>query len=148
MVLKRKFSIFITMLVCLFALVGLTSCGGNSEPKTITLTTDNIEDYINLSVYPDIQYNYDKYQTYYFGGKAEATGIEGYSYENVTITIKVGFSYIGESRDVTFTVKCNVGGNGSGHAQNSKKVYDFQSDWMTKSAYYDIVSVTGTCTKE
>lgn len=31
MVLKRKFSILLTMFVCLFALIGLTSCAGSSS---------------------------------------------------------------------------------------------------------------------
>lgn len=35
MVLKRKFSILITMFVCLFALVGLTSCGGNNANSNV-----------------------------------------------------------------------------------------------------------------
>lgn len=47
MVLKRKFSIFITMLVCLFALVGLTSCGTSGAEKKVAnfIIEEMIESY-------------------------------------------------------------------------------------------------------
>ena len=53
MVLKRKFSILITMLVCLFALVELTSCGENntdsSEPEDkYTETERNFVDALDI----------------------------------------------------------------------------------------------------
>lgn len=145
-----KRNIFIFLLVLMFAFVGCGKTEGEPENKKIILTTSNIENYINLSVYPDIEavsYSYGT-GTYKFGGRATTSGIAGYSYENVTITIKASFSYLDESRDVTFKVKCNVGGYGSGSAVNSKSVYSFKRNWMTEHANYKIVSVTGTCTKE
>lgn len=154
MVCKKHFSIIITMFICLFSLIGLTSCDFESDgpvetkDNSIILTVDNIQTYINLSVYPDLKCHDYKYHVYDFGGRATVTGITGYSYNNVSITIKVGFNHMTKSREVTFTVKCNIGGNGSGGAKHDTQVIGLEGDWIIACAYYKIVSVTGTCTRD
>ena len=154
MVLRRRFSIIISIFVCLFAVIALTSCGGDSskpEDNSIILTVDNIENYVTLSVKPNCtqsSYNSVGCGKCQFGAYTTVTGIAGYTYNNVKITVKAAFSYLGESDSVTMIINCNVGGNGSDSAVSSRYIYDFKRAWMTQNAHYEIVSVTGTCTKD
>lgn len=81
MVLKRKFSILITMFVCLFALLGLTSCGGDSKDSAYDKLTN--EEKLLFDYFTENQLSYFKDPT-------SASFISAFvMYDNKMVSFKV-----------------------------------------------------------
>ena len=127
-----------------------TRCSmSDNASNEIQLTTENASQYLTFELhgYPsDYNASWDSYSELTVNGTI--TGVPGYSYNNVVITVAVGFKYHGDDyADHNHTIEAsstlNIGGSGTVSA--SEYIGGHMS--LVESTGYTITSVTGTVTK-
>ncbi|MBO4573350.1 MAG: hypothetical protein J5762_06290 [Clostridia bacterium] len=138
-------------IVIIFALLLCSvGCDGPNDSNEIDLTIDNFEYYVNLSCQASADSkNYSNGKYCSMIGYASCTGISGYYYDNVSVTIKIIFDDGTNDATPSIGLKLNVGGNASGSNDylicNKKTGYLSYVSASTITAYskYQIVYVHG-----
>ena len=153
---KRCFykQLSLTMAVLCFILLLFSGCSESKQDNSIRLTKENFENYVNLTCRASgasSAYNNGKYDGMI--GYATCTGIAGYYYENVSVTIRIHFDDGRNEANPRINLRLNVGGNASGqqyyticNKQTGYTAYVTSSD-ITAYSTYSIESVSGTVTR-
>lgn len=130
---KISFMLLIFLVISMFS---LTSCqtAENQVPKNITLTQDNALHYFDVEIYKD------EYSAPYQYVVFELNGLEGYTYNDVTLTIKL--SHPGNKYQ-EFSVDCNAAGNGKKYLEYF--IFEGSGEPIKIRLFeYEIISVNGT----
>ena len=137
-------------------LVNLFACSNNgrNDNNDITLTTKNFEQYVNLTCRATGAASTYKNGKYYgLNGYASCTGISGYYYDNVSVSITIFFDDGTNDAYPTIYLDLNVGGNASGSQyftilnKSTKKLAYVSSTTISAYSSYSIESVRGTVRK-
>lgn len=149
--------VILTLLAAIFS--SCSYSGTESNSSDIQLTTDNATNYLTFSIRgggSDAEYIFSeyKYKSAYFNGTI--TGVSGYTYNDVTITVSCKYSCQNSSgKTETFTLSdttsLNVGGNGSVSAEDTTDHLTGYSGYHYCTSVecngYVITSISGTVTK-
>lgn len=157
-IMKKSIKLFCVIWAVVFTFSGCSSLFASATPSKITLTPENASDYLTFSLHggggdPEYRSSYGiVYKTMEAYGNI--SGVSGYNYDNVVITLKFRFSVttagdkVGETKSITsWPISLNVGGNGTVNA--SESTYDKRASRYATEVEclgYEIVSVTGTVT--
>ena len=159
-----KNTLRITLLI-LATFVLLSGCslpnGATERSKDIVLTTENASDYLTFSLRgggsdPSVTSEGIKYASVQANGNI--SGISGYEYNDVTITLKFSFKIISYSHNMwgdkdtfifdvtTDPIQLNFGGNGVVNAyEEIDRAFSFGvKERSVECLGYEIVSITGT----
>lgn len=148
---QRTRLLMIALCLMLFLFSGCTESTKNDR---IQLTRENFEQYVNLTCRASgapSAYANGKYDGMI--GYATCTGISGFYYENVSVTIRIHFDDGRNEANPKIKLNLNVGGNASGqqyyticNKQTGYSAYVTVSD-ITAYSTYSIESVSGTVTR-
>ena len=156
-----------TMCLVLSVMILFSACStiDGTTNNEIQLTTDNASQYLNFSIKgggdgADYSSMYGiGYENIAVNGTI--TGIAGYTYNNVTITMKFSFTYEDWSggqdsyggdytQSITQDIALNVGGSGNVSASERIQLepYHYVGHWSNVECQgYEIVDITGTVTQ-
>lgn len=135
------------MIFCFSA--SFMACGKGGKDN-IALSLDNYEEYINIdsvNIYGDGNSYWSSYNSEFMyshaAAKATISGVPICQYIDVTVKIKVNFSFGGTAFTIPLDVKLNIGGAGS-QTDSIKLDQYWASSWIKKYAAYEVESVSGS----
>ena len=154
MYMKKTLALFMSALL-VFLCVCFSGCDMPGVKQKTTLTTDNIDQYITVELKgggDDFTYMYSDYYAKALSVTGSITGVPGYTYENVSITISCTFTGTkhsgiwGETVTQTVTTIANLNVGGSATVVANEKADNYMKD--VSCLGYEIISVSGTVTKD